>query len=541
MTLFTLLLRRSRLLLFLFVGLILASLMLVNSPLAQTSERRLLNPNAVAGFVAVDPPLVSDLAIERGGVIATIPLAYARSGTLKSDVVSSDGRINAGTILHAFRFVARSGQDEITVWCGLGSRNAQKMPRVAETSCLALTRDGRARITYPAQPYEYPFNSNNIVPLGLGDADSSKNEPASVIDRPMIEALPRVKSELSFVVQLGAISKDTVYVRTSLVGPRARNISRTTEYISVDLIDNVATFVLGTTRISLIVSGETVTASKAAIPVPPLGQAVEADASPINVIASTPDLIKPPIPQPFVIQGMSLSPSSLVPATQPVAIGGSLATGPSAWWRTGTLSAPIKGNAGGGNIDEQAGVRFYQVEFFTPGPLLTRSMSLVWCSNVGKTVWGTRQNMAYCFAQIGDGIVLTHSSLGQDFAADLRNLLPSSVLAFPNVQIVQDPQAVSPPFDISIKLRGVKRDSFDLDFVVSDGKRSQSLLRLDLPRPANGDPARLPLWTHVLELSVAETQQTVAVKLSQENVDAGPVDVRMEAGQQISPWTGRLR
>jgi hypothetical protein len=492
-----------------------AQFMFEGSAFGQTTELRLLTPTANTGVVAAGPPVLAEGPIRLQGPIATVPLNYAKSGRLQNLVRSPVGRIEEGTILHAFRFETRSGQEEVNVWCGEGSRNPNRVQRVPDAMCIAFTRDGKARLVLPFQLYNVRATPETIYPHGLVTSSPGSNDAANVLERPVIEPLPQAASTLSYRIELTTITRESVLVTIKVLSPDKKEIplGTATQRYLIPTMNGAGSFYLGETNIGIRVSGQTVTAERVD-PTPLVATKPPAvSVSPPRAETQSTIEAEPLRPRKFVIQGLSMDPAALALATAPVATGRELATGHATWWQTGTTSGPIKGDAGGGNIDEPAGVRLYQVEYFEAGALLTRSRTLVWCGDVGKTIWGTRQDVPYCFRRFVDGLILTSQPMTDSFAADLRTDLGVKLLAAKDVTIIDDPAPVSPPFQMAIKLVTIARNKVTIDFIAKNGRQSVPLLRLDLPRTPNQDTLRLPLWTHVLDLRLAADGQSMTPSL----------------------------
>ena len=347
---------------------------------------------------------------------------------------------------------------------------------------------------------------------------------------------------MGFHFVVAAISADTLFLNRRLIGPGGIEVKlQPNQVVEVALENGIGTVYLGQTKVNLRVDGVNVLAQVDGTPAP-IGNQPQTDLAATSPFPPVADQVPQRLqPQRFVIQGFGLNPAQSTLSPTPIAIGGEIASIAASYWQTATLSSALKARDGIGSLEAEAGTRLYRVENFTPGPLLARKKNEAWCGgDLGRTVWGTRVSLAYCLTPgPPDGVFILEETTSADFAADLRNILSMSVITVPGVRIVDDATPISPTFQIAIKLRAIKRDVINVEFIAQNGRQSQSILRLDVPRLESNGVARLPLWSHALELSVSPNQQEVNAKLVEGEVVLGPVDLRLMSGQQISPWTGR--
>jgi hypothetical protein len=511
-------------------------------------EKTFLSTNPAFGVMSGGPVKTESGAIASKGTLLSVPLSYARSGRLVAQVQTTDGRMRAGTLVHRFQFSNRSGQDRIEAWCGLGDRNPKKPAPVQESLCIVFTRDGRALFVWPNQPWDYESTERNILPTQFVGSSAPESDPSLVFDRPEIKPVPRVDSELSYVFVVNNLPPDAIMLGMRLQNPQgkfSRSFQPGLQMIPVK--DGVGAVNFGQTRIVLRSDGQTVSVVSVDTLEPDLApqeadKGIESRAP--ETASDIPESLRP---RRFVIQGLQLHPDKFTPNPGKIASGEMIASGPATWWETGVLSGELRGNAESGTIDAPAGTRLYRVEFFEPGPLLTRTRSFAWCGGkMAKTVWGTRQDTAYCLTFPPEGLpaeapIIVQATFGYDFAADMRDFLATVLLKSSGVKLIPDPSPVSPTFEVSIKLRAIKRNAIDLEFIANNGKNSQSILRFDFPRETGVNSLTLPLWTHSLELTIGPDERSVTAALIPGDVSKGPVDIRLEVGQQISPITGRKR
>lgn len=228
----------------------------------------------------------------------------------------------------------------------------------------------------------------------------------------------------------------------------------------------------------------------------------------------------PPLPAyaegPGVQGGLKVDLKSLKAADGPVAAEGVAATGRMMRWRTATLEAPFKSDAGQIRIAVEAGTVFHQVDYRPQHSPLLRTPGATWCGQARQTTAAAAANAPsqgtleiYCLTSQADGYDLFRPTGFAWLAGPYRDGFVLPRLTTPVVLRERESDDLG-ELRLEIRVVEIRTRSVTLEGRALREGKSVRLWTRRLEFDADGR-ATLPMWSHRLVLARSGDTAVVAV------------------------------